>query len=113
MNSILTSVRRLSQVSSDSNTFDDELIAYINSTLLNLKQLGVGPKEGFVIENAEATWSEFIPDNKVLREATKTYLAAKVRLKFDPPVSGTAMEALKSIISEYEWRLNVEAETPC
>ena len=36
----------------------------------------------------------------------------KVRLVFDPPTSSALLDALKQSIQEYEWRLNVEAETP-
>ena len=111
MDSILTSTKKLSGVSESCPHFDDQLVAYINSVFLVLKQLGVGPTEGFVITDGFAIWDNFISDNPVLREATKAYMAAKVRLQFDPPSSSSHMEALKSIIAEYEWRANVEVES--
>ena len=111
MNSILKSVRKLSGVSDSCTHFDEQLVAYINSVFLVLKQLGVGPSEGFVITDEYGEWDDFIPDNVVLREATKSYIAAKVRLQFDPPSSSSHMEALKSVIAEYEWRANVEVES--
>lgn len=113
MDSILTSTKKLSGVTEEYTHFDDHLIAYINSVFLVLKQLGVGPKEGFVITGEDETWDEFIPDNKILRESVKTYVKAKVQLQFDPPISSAAMDALNRTISEFEWRLNVEVETPC
>lgn len=111
MDSILNSTRKLSQVPENCPHFDDQIVAYINSVFLVLKQLGVGPTEGFVITDESAIWSDFLPDDIVLREATKAYMAAKVRLKFDPPTSSAHMEALKSDIAEYEWRANVEVES--
>ena len=39
----------------------------------------------------------------------KDYIAKKVRLKFDPP-TGSAMDALKQVIDELEWRINVEVD---
>ena len=111
MNSILTSTKKLSGVGELYDNFDVDLIAYINSVFLVLKQIGVGPVEGFYITDSAATWNQFILDNDVLREATKSYMAAKVRLQFDPPTSSSAMDALNRTISEFEWRLNVEAET--
>lgn len=112
MDSILTSIKKLvGGITKEYTHFDDEIIAYINSTFFVLRQLGVGPAEGFVIKDASSTWSEYIPDDPVLREATKTYVKAKVKLQFDPPTSSAHLEALKSTINEYEWRLNVEAET--
>ena len=35
----------------------------------------------------------------------------KVKLQFDPPTSSSVMEAMNRMASEYEWRLNVEAES--
>lgn len=111
MDSILTSTKKLSGISDNCPHFDDQIVAYINSVFFVLKQLGVGPEEGFVIEDESNEWVEFLPDNPVLREATKAYMSAKVRLQFDPPSSSSHMEALKSIIAEYEWRANVEVES--
>lgn len=111
MDSILTSTKKLSGVSESCPHFDDQIVAYINNVFLVLKQLGVGPEEGFVISSANETWDDFLPNNKVLREATKSYMSAKVRLQFDPPSSSSHMEALKSVIAEYEWRANVEVES--
>lgn len=111
MDSILTSTKILSGVSKDCPHFDDQIIPYINSVFFVLKQLGVGPNEGFVITDENETWDDFLPDNIVLREATKSYMSAKVRLKFDPPSNSTHMDALKSTIAEYEWRANAEVES--
>jgi hypothetical protein len=112
MNSILTSTKKLSGITKEYTHFDDDLIMYINNVFLTLKQLGVGPSKGFVIHDATATWDEFIPDNEILRESTKAYMGAKARLQFDPPTSSSHIEVLNRTISEYEWRVNVEVETP-
>lgn len=111
MDSILTSTKKLSGVSESCPHFDDQIVAYINSVFFVLKQLGVGPAEGFVITDESEIWSDFLPDDIVLREATKDYMSAKVRLKFDPPSNSAHMEALKSTIAEYEWRANAEVES--
>jgi hypothetical protein len=111
MNSILKSTTKLAGISDGCSHFDSQIVAYINSVFLVLKQLGVGPTEGFVITDEYSTWEDFIPNDAVLREATKAYMAAKVRLKFDPPSNSAHLEALKSDIAEYEWRANVEVES--
>ena len=111
MDSILTSTKKLSGVSESCPHFNDQIVAYINNVFLVLKQIGVGPEEGFVITDESAIWDDFLPNDSVLREATKSYMAAKVRLQFDPPTSSAHMEALKSTIAEYEWRANVEVES--
>lgn len=112
MNGILASTKKLAQLSEDYDVFDPQIVMYINSVFLVLKQLGVGPSEGFIIsEDDDALWKDFIPDNVVLRESVKAYMGSKVRLQFDPPQSSAHLEALKAIINEFEWRLCAEAET--
>ena len=111
MDSILTSVKKLLGIVEEYEHFDSDIIMHINSALFTLKQLGVGPSEGFTISDKNAVWTDFIEDiTKV--EAVKSYVYLKVKLVFDPPVSSAVMEAIKNQISEYEWRLNVEVETP-
>lgn len=111
MDSILNSTKKLSGLTSDYGHYDPDIIMYINNVLLTLKQLGVGPSKGFFITGEYETWNDFITDDPLLREATKGYMGAKVRLQFDPPTSSVHMEALKENIKEYEWRLNNEVET--
>lgn len=36
----------------------------------------------------------------------------KVKLLFDPPLSSSTVEAMKSQINELEWRLNVAVDPP-
>lgn len=111
MESILTSVKKLLGIVDEYEHFDSDIIMHINSALFTLKQLGVGPSEGFTISDKNATWTDFIKDIKKV-EAVKSYVYLKVKLVFDPPASSAVMEAIKNQISEYEWRLNVEVETP-
>ena len=108
--SILTSIKKLLGIAEDYTNFDTDIIIHINSALMILNQLGLGPEEGFRIEDEFAVWSDFIEDEQYL-DGAKTYIYLKVKLVFDPPLSGTVMEALKESIKEYEWRLNVKAET--
>ena len=84
---------------------------YINSAFMILTQMGVGPSEGFRIEDKTSDWDEFVSPEDNL-ESVKTYVYMKVKLMFDPPTSSAVMESMKSMISELEWRLNVEVETP-
>lgn len=110
MDSILTSIKKLLGITEEYEHFDPDIIIHINSAFMILNQLGVGPEEGFAIEDKSATWDEFIPSGSNL-EAVKTYVHLKVKLMFDPPLSSTVIEAIKSQINELEWRLNVSADT--
>lgn len=111
MDSILNTTKALSGIGRDHEFFDEQVISYINSVFFVLRQVGVGPDEGFVIADDGAEWTDFIPNDAVLREATKAYVSAKVRMQFDPPTSSSHVDVLRRIIEEYEWRLNVDVET--
>ncbi len=109
MESILTSIKKLLGITEDYKHFDDDLIMHINSVFMILNQLGVGPKEGFYIEDDSAYWEDYISD-PVKLQAVKSYIHLKVRLIFDPPASSVIMECYKQMINELEWRLNIEVE---
>jgi hypothetical protein len=109
MESILTSIKKLLGIEEEYEHFDPELIMHINSVFMILNQLGVGPSEGFYIQDANSVWTDYIPEGSNL-ESVKTYIHLKVKLIFDPPSSSTIIEAINRTISELEWRLNVESD---
>lgn len=111
--SILTSVKSKIGMLEDYTEFDNDIIDYINSVFMILKQLGVGPSNGFAIKDESNKWSEFIsePERQAELQGVKTYIYQKTKLIFDPPQSSALIEALKQSIAEFEWRLNVEAES--
>lgn len=110
MDSILTSIKKLLGIADDYTHFDNDIIMHINSVFMVLTQLGVGPSEGFIIEDSSTDWEEFIEDPTTL-QAVKSYVYLKVKILFDPPTSSAVMESTNRMISEYEWRLNVAAES--
>lgn len=110
MESILTSIKKLLGITEEYNQFDPDIIMHINSVFMILTQLGVGPAEGFSIEDDTAVWTDFIQDVKKL-ESVKTYIYLKVKLVFDPPLSSSVIESMNRLINELEWRLNVAAES--
>ena len=110
MNSILTSIKKLLGITEEYEHFDQDIIIHINTALMILTQLGVGPSEGFFIKDKYALWSDFIPDVKTL-EAVKSYIYLKVRMLFDPPTSSSLMNAMEQNMKELEWRLNVASES--
>ena len=110
MNSILTSVKKMLGIAEEYTHFDDDLIMHINSVFSVLTQIGVGPSEGFRIEDESDTWKEFT-SNKLALDSVKTYMYQKVRVIFDPPVSSAHLTALNESIKELEWRLQLAAGT--
>lgn len=110
MESILTSIKKLLGITEEYEHFDEDIIMHINSVFMILTQLGVGPPEGFRIEDKTATWNEFISDD-VRFDSVKSYMHLKVKLLFDPPLSSAAIESMNRMINEFEWRINVAAES--
>lgn len=111
MESILTSVKKAIDGSQEDYThFDDVLILHINSVFSILTQMGVGPSEGFSIEDKHDEWDEFLPHGSKKLEMVKSYMALKVKLMFDPPQNSFLVEAMKRQIDELEWRINSEVD---
>lgn len=111
MESILTSIKKMLGITEEYEHFDPDIIMHINSVLMILTQMGVGPASGFIIEDETAEWTDFVKDTITI-EAIKSYVYLKVKLLFDPPTSGSVTESMNRMISEFEWRLNVAADKP-
>lgn len=107
--SILISIKKMLGIDEAYTHFDADIIMHINTVLMILYQIGVGPSPPISISDASITWSDLLGDAVDLA-GVKTYIYAKVRMVFDPPQSSAVAEALKSTISEMEWRLNVACD---
>jgi hypothetical protein len=108
-NSILTSTKKILGVADDYTAFDLDILTHINSAFATLHQLGIGPAQGFMIEDDTPTWDAFLGSDMRLN-AVKTYVYLRVRLLFDPPSTSYHLTALKEQIAEQEWRLNTYRE---
>jgi hypothetical protein len=107
--SILTSIKIQLSLTPEDESFDRELVIHINAAFARLTQLGVGPVQGFRIQDDSTTWDEFVTD--ITQEAyCKSYVYLKVRRIFDPPANSTLAKAIDEEIKEYEYLLKVEAE---
>lgn len=107
--SILTSVKKVLGLIEADTSFDVDITMHINSALATLNQIGVGPAEGFMIEDAGDTWDAFLgSDNRL--NSVKSCIYLKVRLLFDAPGTSYALASMEKQISEFEWRLNVQRE---
>ena len=111
MDSILTSIKKMLGIEAAYDQFDADLIMHINSTLSVLTQLGIGPETGFFITDVNSTWFDFLKDDPRLG-LVKSYMYLKVKLLFDPPSGSAAIESMNRIVSEFEWRIQVAADTP-
>lgn len=107
--SILNVTKKALGIDPEYSAFDLDIITFINSTFSTLTQLGVGPDEGFSIEDDTAVWSDFLGTDK-RQNTVKTYMILKVRMLFDPPQTSFLINALNEQVKELEWRINVVRE---
>lgn len=110
--SILKSTKSTLGVGDDDTSFDAQLIPHINAAFSTLTDMGVGSETGFIIEDDTAVWADFMPaaDNIKLSKV-KTVVFLRTKLLFDPPTSSYLLDSSKNLLTEMEWRLNVNRET--
>jgi hypothetical protein len=108
--SILNSTKKVLGIAEDYTVFDVDVIMHINTALSTLTQLGVGPAEGFTVEDAGDEWEDFVDPDDHQFNAVKSYVYLKVRMLFDPPSTSYLIAAQQKQIEELEWRLNVHRE---
>jgi hypothetical protein len=110
MEYILTSIKKLLGIAPEYKNFDMDLIIHINTVLAILTQLGVGPQNGFTVDDEYTSWDSLLGDDQRL-ELVKSYVYLKVKLLFDPPTSSAVAESNKRLCDELEWRiLNTPAD---
>lgn len=111
MESILISTKQFLGYGEEDTGFDKEIIECINTELFTLTQLGVGPPEGFEIEDETSTWQDFLGNVKKF-SAAKSFVHKKVKLAFDSSTMTSALiSAYERQIAEHQWRLKEAAET--
>lgn len=110
MESILNSIKKLLGIAEDYDYFNSDIIMHINSVFATLTQLGVGPEDGFSIDDESEKWEDFLPEERMLH-SVKSYMFMKVKLMFDPPLSSAVIECTKEQIKELEWRLQVAVDS--
>ena len=58
--SILNSVKLSLGVPVEYEHFDQQIMLHLNTVMAILPQLGVGPKEGFYVQDDQTTWGDLI-----------------------------------------------------
>lgn len=107
--SILNSIKKVLNLPADYDAFDPDIIMHINSVFSTLNQLGIGPQQGFRIEDDTVEWGAFLNSDDRLNNA-KSYVYLRVRMLFDPPTTSFHLEAMHKQITELEWRINAQRE---
>ena len=109
MESILLTIKKMLGLEPEYTPFDTDIIVLINSSLMRLHQLGIGPKDGFRIANDKQTWSELVGDREDLN-SIQEFIFIKTKLIFDPPATSFVIQAYNDRANELEWCLMVEKE---
>ncbi|QEQ93504.1 hypothetical protein SEA_GIRLPOWER_5 [Streptomyces phage GirlPower] len=107
--SILNTTKKILGLPETDTSFDLDVMTHINGILSVLTQVGIGPSNGFMIEDSTATWEDFVGGDPRLN-MVKMYVYLRVRLVFDPPSTSFVIDSMNKQISEFEWRLNVQRE---
>lgn len=111
MDNILRCIKKMLGLEEEYTHFDMDIIININTALMTLNQLGIGPSEGVYINGTDDTWVSILGERKDI-EAIKTYIYLKVKLLFDPPTSSFVLDSIERQINEISWRLNVQVDKP-
>jgi len=104
--SILQSTKKMIGLEAEYDAFDLDIVTHINTAFATLFQAGVGPLEGFSIEDESFTWNQFI-GNRMEINGVKSYVFFSVKLAFDPPASSFGLANIEKQLTELIWRLNV------
>lgn len=108
--SILIGTKKILGIAQEYTAFDHDIMTHINTAFSTLTQLGVGPANGYMIDDENDHWTDFIMEGDPQFNAVRTYVYLKVRLYFDPPTTSYLIGAFDKQIQELEWRLNVHRE---
>ena len=81
--------------------FDVDVITHINSAMMVLQQLGVGPESGMYITGTNEQWNNFFAPGQML-EAAKSYIYLHVKIIFDPPNNSFVLDSMKNMMEMYE-----------
>lgn len=106
--SILLTIKKLLHIPEDYNDFDHDILVHTNSAIATLHQLGVGPSEGYVVQDEENKWSEFQVQGITLQNV-RTYIYLRVRLVFDPPTNAFLVSSMEKQVQELDFRLMAAA----
>jgi hypothetical protein len=103
---ILGDVVDASSVPTDEDFFNKELLVWINSAVSTMSTLGVTEFDNLVVR-MNTDWPSF-SGNETLLGLCQAYVAAKVKLAFDPPSIGALNQTLREHVRELEGRIELQ-----
>ena len=107
--SVLTSMKATLNLDNADESFDIEIVVFINALLSELNAIGIGPAYGFEIADETKTWTEFLGDEMRINMA-KSWMYLRLRLIFDPPETGPLTTAIENQATRAYWYLSTFRE---
>ena len=107
--SILETIKKMLDIADEDTAFDTDVIMHINAALAELIHVGVGPQDGYRIQDKTETWGEFVTDPVQLSTVIE-YVYCKTKLVFDPPSNSFTCDALGKRADESQWRAYMLAD---
>lgn len=109
--SILNDVKKALGLGRDYTPFDAEIVMHINSTIMELEQLGVRSdrQNGYEITDSSSTWNDYLGVDANIN-AIQAYLYLSVQTLFDPPSISSVLTARQQLLERYAWRIMVQAD---
>jgi len=109
--SILTSVKNFLGLAAEYTAFDEDITMSINSVFGILQDLGIGPVDGFFIEDESASWDDYVTPSVPFAHSIKILVCLRVQLIFDSNTATSfVIAARERQIAELEWRVNARRE---
>lgn len=108
--SILISIKQMLGIEEDDTSFDLDIINLINGAFSTLWQIGIGPEEGYMINDRTPVWSDYV-DNINQLSSARSYIYDRVKLVFDSSTSPSfVVTELRKDMEEHYWRLSIMAD---
>lgn len=101
---MLDTIKKALGLSLEDNSFDMDIIMYINAAIAILSQLGLQEADAMPVIDSSTEWPDFLGERSDL-ELVKTYIYFRVKIMFDPPTNTAALDAIKNTIENQEWRI--------
>lgn len=110
MDSILASIKKLLLIDETDNSFDVDVIMFINDAIGTLYDLGIDNANGFSVEDETKTWTQLagsFPNPGMLQ----TFVYLKVKPLFDSSsMSRDTIESFNRAANETGWRIYQRSE---
>lgn len=106
---ILLDIKKMLSVE-HGDSFDHELLLFINSAAMEVGQLGAC--NPLIDIDSDSTWSDILTTDVMKRciSLVKKYIFIRTKLSFDPPTSGFYTTSLEKELEELKYRLIVQVD---